>query len=359
MSRLFSPLTLGAIELRNRIVMAPLTRNRAAPGNVPSDLAVEYYRQRASAGMILTEATPICAEGHGYPRTPGIHTPEQIAGWQKVTQAVHERGGKIVCQLWHVGRISHPDLQPGRVLPVAPSAIRPSGQTFTGEGMKDFVTPRALDRAELPELVNTYAEAARAAMMAGFDGVEVHAGNGYLLDQFLRSSTNRRTDDYGGPVANRARLLFEVLDAVCAAIGHRRTGLRLSPVTPFNDIADEAPQQTFNYVVEQLNRFDLAFLDILRGTGGAPESDWIPFDYDQLRERYRGKLLLNSGFDRDSGEAALAAGKADGIIYGRAFIANPDLVERFRAGAALNAVDYSKLYVGEAQGYTDYPPLAA
>ena len=359
MSTLFSPIKLGAIALSNRIIMAPLTRNRAAPGNVPSDLALTYYQQRASAGMILTEATPICAEGHGYPRTPGIHTPEQIAGWKKITAAVHEKGGRIVCQLWHVGRISHPDLQPGNALPVAPSAIKPAGQTFTGTGMKDFVTPRALETHEIPALVASYATAAQAAIEAGFDGVEIHAGNGYLIDQFLRSSTNQRTDSYGGSIENRARLLMEVTTAVCAAIGSDRTGVRLSPVTPFNDLSDATPQATFDYVVRELNRFKLAFLDVLRGTGGGAESDWIPFDYARLRSLYEGTLLLNNGYDQASGEAALASGQADGIIYGRLFIANPDLVERFQQGEPLNAVDYSKLYMGEAQGYTDYPSLAS
>jgi len=243
---LFSPARFGAIELANRVVMSSLTRNRAGAGNVPTSLVVEYYRQRASAGLILTEASPVCAAGHGYPRTPGIHTPEQVAGWKRVTDAVHGAGGKIALQLWHVGRISHPDLQPGGALPVAPSAIRPAGQGFTGQEMKDFVTPRALELAEIPALVADFGRAARNAIDAGFDGVEIHAGNGYLLDQFLRSSTNRRTDAYGGSKENRARLLLEVLDAVCREIGSDRTGLRLSPVTPFNDIGDDDPQATFD-----------------------------------------------------------------------------------------------------------------
>ncbi|HEY9146801.1 MAG TPA: alkene reductase, partial [Thiobacillus sp.] len=245
MTDLFSPTRFGVIELSNRVVMSSLTRNRAGAGNVPTPLAAEYYRQRASAGLILTEATPICAEGHGYPRTPGIHTPDQIAGWKKVTEAVHGAGGKIALQLWHVGRISHPDLQPGGALPVAPSAIRPAGQVYPGAAMKDFVTPRALRTEELPVLVAAYARAARNAMDAGFDGVEVHAGNGYLLDQFLRSSTNQRTDAYGGSKENRARLLLEVLDAICQEIGNERVGVRLSPVTPFNDLRDDHPQETF------------------------------------------------------------------------------------------------------------------
>lgn len=357
MTDLFSPARFGAIELANRVVMSSLTRNRAGAGNVPTPLVAEYYRQRASAGLILTEASPICAEGHGYPRTPGIHTPEQIAGWKQVTDAVHGAGGKIALQLWHVGRISHPDLQPGGALPVAPSAICPAGQVFTGQGMKDYVTPRALELAELPILIEGYAQAARNAMAAGFDGVEVHAGNGYLLDQFLRSSTNRRTDAYGGSKENRARLLLEVMDAVCGAIGNDRVGLRLSPVTPFNDISDDHPQETFDYVVTQLNSLNLAFLDVLQGTGGAPREQWIPFDYDQLRTLYSGNLIRNNGYDLETAQQAVMSGAADAIAFGRLLLANPDLVERFRRGAPLNPPDYETLYSGEEKGYTDYPFL--
>lgn len=359
MTDLFSPARFGAIELDNRVVMSSLTRNRAGAGNVPTALAAEYYRQRASAGLILTEATPICAEGHGYPRTPGIHTPEQIAGWKRVTAAVHGAGGKIALQLWHVGRISHPDLQPGGILPVAPSAIRPAGQVFTGQAMKDFVTPRALEPAEIPGLVATYAQAARNAMEAGFDGVELHAGNGYLLDQFLRSSTNRRTDAYGGSKENRARLLLEVLDAVCDAIGNERVGLRLSPVTPFNDISDDDPQATFDYVVAQLNPLRLAFLDVLQGTGGAPREQWLPFDYGRLRALYAGNLIRNNGYDFTTAQAEVSSGGADAIAFGRLLLANPDLVERFRRGAPLNPPDYATFYTGEAKGYVDYPFLPA
>lgn len=354
---LFSPARFGAIELANRVVMSSLTRNRAGAGNVPTPLAAEYYRQRASAGLILTEATPVCPEGHGYPRTPGIHTPEQAAGWKQVTAAVHGAGGRIALQLWHVGRISHPDLQPGGALPVAPSAIRPAGQVYTGQAMKDFVTPRALELAEIPGLVAAYARAARNAMEAGFDGVEVHAGNGYLLDQFLRSSTNRRTDAYGGSKENRARLLLEVLEAVCAEIGNDRVGVRLSPVTPFNDISDDDPQATFDYVVEQLNPLRLAFLDVLQGTGGAPRETWIPFDYDRLRALYAGNLIRNNGYDFATAQAAVTSGAAEAIAFGRLLLANPDLIERFRRGAPLNAPDYETFYSGEEKGYTDYPCL--
>ena len=358
MTDLFSPARFGAIDLANRVVMSSLTRNRAGAGNVPTPLVAEYYRQRASAGLILTEASPICAEGHGYPRTPGIHTPGQIAGWKQVTEAVHAAGGKIAIQLWHVGRISHPDLQPGGALPVAPSAIRPAGQVFTGQAMQDYVTPRALELSEMPGLIENYAQAARHAMEAGFDGVEIHAGNGYLLDQFLRSSTNRRTDAYGGSKENRARLLLEVLNATCEAIGSDRVGVRLSPVTPFNDISDDDPQDTFDYVVTRLNPMKLAFLDLLQGTGGAPKDQWIPFDYDRLRTLYTGNLIRNNGYDFATAQEAVTSGAADAIAFGRMLLANPDLVERFRRGASLNAPDYERLYSGEEKGYTDYPVLA-
>lgn len=359
MNTLFTPARFGALEMANRMVMSPLTRNRATPeGNVPNALMAEYYRQRAGAGLIISEASPICPEGHGYPRTPGIHSAAQIAGWQGVTDVVHAAGGRMVLQLWHVGRISHPDLQPEGQLPVAPSAIKPAGEIFTGKGMKPFETPRALATDEVQALIATYARAARNALTAGFDGVEVHAGNGYLLDQFLRSSTNQRSDIYGGTVENRARLLFEVLDAVCGAIGAERVGLRLSPVTTFNDLFDADPQATFEYVTTHVNTLGLAFLDILQGIGGVPEADWPPFNYRRLRALYTGNLILNNGFDLARAEAVMAEGEADAIAFGRAWLANPDLVERFKTGAELNAPDYSTLYVGEAQGYTDYSTLS-
>ena len=359
MTDLFSPARFGAIELSNRVVMSSLTRNRAGAGNVPTELVVEYYRQRASCGLILTEASPICPEGHGYPRTPGIHTEVQIAGWQKVTQAVHAAGGRIAMQLWHVGRISHPDLQPGHAVPVAPSAIKPAGQIFAGSEMKAYVTPRALSLSELPKLVETYARAARNAIDAGFDGVEVHAGNGYLLDQFLRSSTNRRDDAYGGSKERRARLLLEVIDAVCAEVGNERTGVRLSPVSAFNDLIDENPQDTFDHVVQQLNPRRLAFLDILKGTGGAAPEQWAAFDYRRTRQIYEGNLILNNAYDFASAQAELQEGHADAIAFGKLLLANPDLVERFRRGASLNVPDVKTFYMGEDKGYTDYPCLAA
>jgi N-ethylmaleimide reductase len=266
---LFQPYALGPTPLANRIVMAPLTRNRALPGNVPGPMTVTYYTQRASAGLIITEASPVCAEGHGYPRTPGIHSTEQIAGWRAVTDAVHAAGGKIFMQLWHVGRISHPSLQPNGAAPVAPSALKPGGQVWTGSGLADYVTPRALELAEISSLVEAYRQGAANARDAGFDGVEIHGANGYLLDQFLRSSTNLRTDAYGGSLAKRARLMLEVTEAVCSVWGGERVGIRLSPENSFNDIHDEQPKASFEYVATELNRFGLAYLHVLEGEVGS------------------------------------------------------------------------------------------
>jgi N-ethylmaleimide reductase len=352
---LFTPIKLGSIELKNRIAMAPLTRNRAGEGNVPQDMNVEYYAQRASAGLIVTEATPISEMGHGYPATPGIHSAAQIEGWKKVTSAVHARGGKIVLQLWHVGRISHPSLLPDNALPVAPSAIKPAGQAFTYTGLQDFVTPRALAIEELPGIVAAYVEATRNALEAGFDGVEIHAANGYLLDQFLRDGTNKRTDSYGGDKTNRARLLLEVVQAVVTVAGADRVGVRISPLNPFNDISDSNPQDLFNYVAQELSPFGLAYLHVVEGgSHGLPTP---AFDFVQLRKHFNGSYIANLGYDKATGNAALAAGKADLVAYGVPFIANPDLVERFAKNAPLNEADQSKFYGGTEQGYTDYPTL--
>jgi N-ethylmaleimide reductase len=354
---LFSPVKLGRTELANRIVMAPLTRNRAAmPGNLPQEINVAYYAQRASAGLIITEATPISPMAHGYPALPGIHSPAQVESWKKVVDAVHAKGGKIYMQLWHVGRISHPSLLPGNALPVAPSAIRPAGQAFTYEGLQDYVTPRALDTDEIPSIVDEYRAAAANALAAGFDGVEVHAANGYLLDQFLRDGTNQRTDHYGGSIAHRTRLLMEVVAAVCKVWGAERVGVRLSPINAFNDMHDSNPQALFNHVAETLNPFGLAYLHVVEigMTGGEVQ----PFDFPELRRAFKGHYMANGGYDKARGNAAIASGHADCIAYGVPFIANPDLVERFRIDAPLNAADQSTFYGGGEQGYTDYPTLA-
>ena len=359
MTSLFDPIRLGDIELRNRIAMAPLTRNRAVAGRVPSPLAVEYYRQRADAGLIVTEATQISPLGQGYLDTPGIYSREQVEGWKAVTRAVHERGGKIVVQLWHVGRISHVSLLPEGEVPVAPSAIAAKSKTFTRNGFEDVSAPRALALAELPGIVEQYRVAARNAIEAGFDGVEVHGANGYLLEQFLRDSTNHRTDAYGGSIENRARLLLEVMRAVTAEIGAGRTGLRLSPVTPANDAAlDSDPQALFNHVAEQLAPLKLAFLHVIEGATGGPR-DVAPFDYAALRDRVKAPWIVNNGYDRDMAIEAVASGQADVVAFGRPFISNPDLVQRLRVGAPFAALDRDTLYGGGAKGYTDYPVLQA
>ena len=354
---LFSPINLGAIALKNRMVMAPLTRNRAGEGGVPHDLNATYYAQRASAGLIITEATPISAMAHGYPALPGIYTPEQVAGWQKVVKAVHDKGGKIVLQLWHVGRISHPSLLDG-ALPVAPSAIKPAGKAFTYKGLVDYVEPRALDANELPVIVQDYVHATKCALEAGFDGVEIHAANGYLLDQFLRDGSNKRTDNYGGSFENRARLLMEVTEAVVAVAGNNKVGVRLSPVNPFNDMQDSNPQALFNHVTEQLNIFNLAYLHVVEGgIHGGGKAD--PFDFVQMRKLYQSAYMANLSYDKARGNAAIASGHADAIAYGVPFIANPDLVERYKTDAPLNAADSKSFYGGSEIGYTDYPFLSA
>ena len=348
---LFSAGQLGSIALSNRIVMAPLTRNRAGEGGVPHALNATYYAQRASAGLIVTEATPISAMGHGYPALPGIYTDAQIAGWKEVTDAVHAKGGKVVIQLWHVGRISHPSLLPDNALPVAPSAIKPAGQAFTYEGLQDYVEPRALGADELPAIVQDYVHAAQSAIAAGFDGVEIHAANGYLLDQFLRDGSNQRTDAYGGSFENRARLLMEVTQAVVGSVGADKTGVRLSPVNPFNDMQD-----MFNYVASALNQFDLAYLHVVEG-GIHGGGEAAPFDFDAFRPLFKGAYMANLSYDKARGNAAIASGHADCVAYGVPFIANPDLVARFKADAPLNEADSNTFYGGTEQGYTDYPFL--
>jgi N-ethylmaleimide reductase len=372
MTSLFDPLQVGRLHLANRMVMAPLTRNRA-PGAIPTALMATYYTQRADpkngAGLIVTEATAISHQGQGYADVPGIWNDEQVTAWKQVTESVHAAGGKIVMQLWHVGRVSHVDLQPGGQAPVAPSAITAKTKTvLIQDGVAKFVdtsAPRALTLEELPGIVDDYRHAARNAIAAGFDGVEVHGANGYLLDQFLRSGSNTRTDAYGGSIENRARLLLEVMRAVSQEIGGDRVGLRLSPVTPANDAQDPHPQALFGYVVAQLAPLNLAFLHIIEGSTGGPR-DYIqgdtPFDYAALRAAYRnaggkGAWMVNNGLDAALANQSLAHG-ADLVAFGRPFIANPDLTRRLREGAALNAPDRTTFYGGGAKGYTDYPALA-
>jgi N-ethylmaleimide reductase len=348
---LYSPITIGPNTLRNRMVMAPLTRNRAGEGNVPQAMNAKYYRQRASAGLIISEATQVSAEGVGYPATPGIHSPEQVAGWKEVTRAVHDEDGLIFLQLWYCGRISHPDLLPNNQQPVSASAIRAEGDAVTFEGMKPFVEPRALDTDELPGIVDQYRKAAINAKEAGFDGVEVHAANGYLLDQFLRDGTNQRQDNYGGSLENRTRLLLEVVDAVAGIWEPSQIGVRISPDNSYNDIHDSDPQTLFNYVAEVLNLKQIGYLHVVEG-GFMGEHD---VDYDQIRQRFNGKYMANLGYDREKAESAIASGHADLVSFGTLFLANPDLVARFKAGAELNTPDQDTFYGGNEHGYTDYP----
>ncbi|MDL2339376.1 MAG: alkene reductase [Pseudomonadota bacterium] len=364
MTSLFDSTHIGSIAAANRIAMAPLTRNRAGARQVPTDLMAEYYTQRASAGLIIAEATQISAEGQGYLDTPGIYSPEQVAGWKKVTDSVHAAGGKIVLQLWHVGRISHVSLLPDGMQPVSSTARVAQAKTFTKDGFVDVSVPRALRIDEMPRVVADYRHAARCAMQAGFDGVEVHSANGYLLEQFLRDSVNDRTDAYGGSIENRARLLLEVMKAISDEIGAARTGLRLSPVTPFNDAGQDSDAQgLFNHVMEQLAPLKLAFVHVIEGSTGGPR-DNVPFDYEALRSRYKqghpqGTWMLNNGYDRQMAIDAVAQGHADVVAFGRPFISNPDLVRRLRDNVPLNAMDANTLYGGGAAGYTDYPTLGA
>ncbi len=372
-SDLFSPTRVGAIDIANRVVMAPLTRNRA-PGAIPTALMAEYYAQRADpergAGLIVSEATAISPQAQGYADVPGLYGTEQLDGWKQVTKAVHAAGGKIVCQLWHVGRVSHHVLQPGNADPVAPSAIRANTKTyvFDEQGQGHFTPtsmPRALHRHEIPAIVHDYAVAARNAVQsAGFDGVEIHGANGYLLDQFLKTGANQRNDDYGGSIANRARLMWEATRAVTDAAGHDRVGIRLSPVTPANDIVDADPQPLFDHLIRQLAPLGLAYVHVIEGaTGGQRELPDRPFDYAALKAAYRhaggrGAWMVNNGYDPLLAQDAITSGRADLVAFGKAFISMPDLTERLRRGGPYQGLDKATLYGGGARGYTDYPALA-
>lgn len=367
---LFSPVSVGPLQLPHRVVMAPLTRSRAGqPGNVPTDLNAAYYRQRASAALIISEATQVSQQGQGYAWTPGVHAAEQVAGWKKVVDAVHGAGGRIFLQLWHVGRISHPALQPDGMLPVAPSAVRPSGQAFIADEqgqprLVPFVTPRALTTKELPYVVEQYVRAARHAQAAGFDGVEVHSANGYLLDQFINSTTNRRKDRYGGSPDNRARLLFEVLEGVTGVWGADRVGVRLSPYGTFNDMGDANPPETFGHIAGRLDGLGLAYLHVVRpleknddGTERPhPEAGAI---LGLMRQRFQGPLMVAGDYSAEEASRAIAEGRVDLVAFGRKFIANPDLPRRFAERAPLNPGDPATFYGGGEQGYVDYPSLPA
>jgi N-ethylmaleimide reductase len=355
---LFEPTQAGALELANRIVMAPLTRNRAGPGLVPGPFALEYYAQRASAGLIVAEATQVSAQAQGYADTPGCYTDDQVSGWKKVTDAVHAKSGTMVVQLWHTGRISHTSFQKDGQAPVGPSAIRAKTKTFVaGQGFVDVSMPRALELDEIPGIIEDFRHASTRAIEAGFDGVEVHGAHGYLLDAFLRDGTNHRIDAYGGSIENRVRLLLEVTRACAAAIGADRLGVRISPVSTAGDSHDSHPQALFNHVIEGLNPFGLAYVHVVEGeTGGARDS--ITFDYAALRDRFDGVWMVNNGYDRRMAIGAVANGRADLVSFGRLFIANPDLVERLSKNAPLNELmGQETFYGGGGHGYTDYPTL--
>ena len=352
---LFSPISLGDLTLPNRIIMAPLTRNRAAmPGNVPQAMNATYYAQRASAGLIIAEATQVSPQGIGYPATPGIHSEEQVQGWRAVNDAVHAKGGRLFVQLWYCGRISHPDLLPDKQQPVSASAIKPAGDAVTFEGMKPFVEPRALRTDEIPGIVDQYRQAAKCAMEAGFDGVEVHSANGYLLDQFLRDGSNQRDDNYGGSLENRTRLLMEILSAVLEIWEPSRVGVRISPENSFNDIRDSAPQATFNFVAKALCNRRLGYLHVVEGEMMGGESS---VDYRQVRDNFDGYYMANCGYDKARAQSTIARGDADMVSFGQLFLANPDLVQRFKTDAELNTPDPDTFYGGDEKGYTDYPTL--
>lgn len=354
--RLLSPYQLGSLSLPNRMVMAPLTRSRAAAGNVPTELNARYYAQRASAGLIISEATQVTPAGQGYIRTPGIHSDEQVAGWRLVTDAVHRAGGRIFLQLWHVGRVSHTSFQPGGAAPVAPSAITAKGMSFTEAGPQPLSAPRALTREEIPQVVAQYEGGIRRAHAAGFDGVEVHGANGYLIDQFLRDGSNQRSDDYGGSVQNRARFLLDVTDAAIAQFGAERVGVRLSPTSGFNDMHDSSPADTFGYAAGELSARRIGYLHVIDPIAGPMKSGAAPLA-PLLRQRFQGTFILNGGYGVDTAEAALVAGEADLISFGVPFLANPDLPARYAAGAPLNPPDPSSFYTEGPKGYTDYPSL--
>lgn len=361
--KLFSPISLGKLELQHRVVMAPLTRMRSAlPGNIPQAINVEYYSQRATkGGLIITEASQISPQGQGYPATPGIHSREQVDGWRKIVDAVHARGGLIVLQLWHVGRISHSSLRGDHSLPVAPSAVRPTGMAFTAEFEKaPFETPRALSIGEIGQVVRAYRTAARNAKEAGFDGVEIHGANGYLIDQFLRDKSNRRDDEYGGPIANRIRFLREVVATVVDVWGAGRVGVRLSPFGIFNDMADSQPLDLFSAAITELNSFQPAYLHLIEPRQdemhGGDVSLWSGISVgDVFRKYFSGPIITAGGYTGELAETSIRDGHADAIAFGRLFISNPDLPARLAWGRMLNAYNRETFYGGDTTGYTDYP----
>lgn len=349
---LFSPVTIGKLRLNNRMVMAPMTRNRAGDGNIPQDMNAKYYRQRASAGLIITEASQVSAYGVGYPMTPGIYNEQQVAGWKRITTAVHEQGGYIFIQLWYCGRISHPDLLPNGQLPVSASAFKPAGEAVTFEGMKPFVTPHALETSEIDDIVEQYRNAAQMAKQADFDGIELHAANGYLIDQFLRDGSNQRNDEYGGNPENRMRLLNRTLDAVTEVWDCQNVGVRLSPENSFNSMSDTNPLEHFSYFISRLNERNLAYIHLLEGDMMTGSRN---INYRKLRDDYRGIYIANNGYDKNRAQTAIQNGDCDLVAFGVPFLANPDLVDRYKNDLPLNEADRSTFYGGDEKGYTDYP----
>lgn len=359
MVTLFEPVQLGSLVLANRVFMAPLTRNRAHADGVPSELAATYYSQRASAGLIVTEATQISPMGKGYINTPGIHSNDQVRAWSRIVEAVHKSGGRIFLQLWHVGRISHTSLLPNNAQPVAPSAIRANSQTLIATGLAPVSEPVALTASGIKETLDDYRRAASNAKEAGFDGVEIHAANGYLIDQFLKTGSNRRTDEYGGVASNRVRFLTEVVESVLEAWDSGHVGVRISPTGSFNDMTDENPLETFSVVVAKLNDYGLGYLHVVetaQNSKGSSEQDLAMSAH--LRKLWKSLYVVNGGYDGLRGEEALRTAHADAVAYGRAFLANPDLPRRLQLGAALNEPDPTTFYGGDAAGYTSYPALS-
>ena len=354
--RLFDPIRLGPYVLPHRVFMAPLTRGRADPDGTPTDIMAVYYAQRASAGLIISEATAISPQGVGWHNAPGIFTPRHVEAWKPVTDAVHRAGGRIFLQLWHTGRVSHPDFVAGG-RPVGPSAVAAAGQARTPAGRKPFVVPRALRVDELPGIAEDYARAARCAIHAGFDGAEIHAANGYLLDQFIRDASNQRRDDFGGSIERRWRFPIQATQAVIDEIGASRTGVRVSPYVSFNSMRDSDPVATFTYGARELSRRRIAYLHVVEGPPGHPFGSEGPSVHPHIRAAFDRVLILNGGFDAATGDEALASGAADAIAYGVPFIANPDLPARFRTGATLNVPDQEAFYTPGSRGYTDYPFL--
>ncbi|MFD1260723.1 alkene reductase [Entomomonas asaccharolytica] len=350
MNSLFNTVKIGPYNLKNRLVMAPMTRARADNNGVPTDLVTTYYAQRASAGLIISECVYPSAMGKGYIRSPGICNEQQVAAWKKVTDVVHAKGGLIFMQINHCGRISHPSLLPNKATPVAPSAIKPAGQSWTDAGLQDFVTPHELTETEIKQVINEYRQATKLALQAGFDGVELHAASGYLAEQFLSSGSNQRQDNYGGSVENRCRFVIETLQAMIAEAGSNRVGIKISPEMNFNDIHDDNPQQTYSYLVKQINPLNLAYLHVaLFGT---------PVDYHGLlKPLFDNAYLIGSGLTKETAQNYIANNQADAVVFGSAFLANPDLPERFKQNAALNTPDKDTFYSGGAEGYIDYPTL--